>query len=156
MKKTILDQAKEILYERKQEKERQYGPFKESMDKAATVASIIAGHSISSHDVYAAIIGIKLAREGHAHKSDNILDAIVYLAQMNDEKEEKFHPIRDQINEIVEKNKTSFAQMMFKIDPNAKIPTSDEKSRKKSNSNSRRKTGKTKTWHGRAKSVSRK
>lgn len=88
MAKTILDHAKEILYDRKEEKERQYGPFKESMAKAAAAASVLAGHVLSPNDIYAALIGVKLSRQGYANKYDNIVDCIVYLAQMSDELEE--------------------------------------------------------------------
>lgn len=127
MSKTILDHAKEILYDRKEEKERQYGPFKESMAKAADVASVLAGHKLSANDIYAALIGVKLAREGFSHKYDNILDCIVYLSQMSDE---------------LEIHKTSF-EIFYPTDhATEKVSTTVKNSVKKSNTNRGRKTRK--------------
>ena len=41
--KSILQEALEIVEKRDQEKERQYGPFEEGMEKAAKIASLIRG-----------------------------------------------------------------------------------------------------------------
>ena len=87
--KTILEHAKEIYQDRKEEKERQYGPFQKSIEETATVASILAGISINTDTVYSVLVALKLSRQGHAHKYDNILDGIVYLAAWNDSKEIK-------------------------------------------------------------------
>lgn len=78
-KKSILQEAQEIVYERKQEKERQYGPFEESMKRTAKVASILCGKEITAKDVYKILISLKMAREGYAHKKDNLLDAVAYI-----------------------------------------------------------------------------
>lgn len=80
----ILERASAILYDRAEERDRQYGPFDESMEKTQQLAQQIAGHYLSLKDCYCVIIALKLARESHVHKEDNLLDAIVYIAQMND------------------------------------------------------------------------
>lgn len=89
MSKNILDEAAGIVYKRSEEKSRQYGDFHECMDRAARIASEMQGKKITTEDVYAAIIGIKLARQAHKHKYDNLLDGIAYLASMNDYIEKK-------------------------------------------------------------------
>ena len=84
-KKNILEKANDIVFNRSEEKDRQYGNFSESMIKTATIASILSNKEITPDDCYNVMIGLKLAREGNAHKEDNILDVIGYLAQKNTE-----------------------------------------------------------------------
>jgi hypothetical protein len=81
--KTLLERAYEILHERAEEKERQYGDFTESINKTADIASLMSNKKFTTDDVYNILIAMKLARESYAHKEDNILDAVVYLAQKN-------------------------------------------------------------------------
>ena len=80
----ILEQANEIIFKRAEEKERQYGPFEEGMLRASQIASGMTGKTLSAKDVYSCIIAIKLSRESYTHKEDNILDAIAYLASLNE------------------------------------------------------------------------
>ena len=80
----ILKKAHEIVYERVEEKERQYGPFIEGMQRAANIYSGMTGKEMSTDDMYKALIALKLSRQSYNHKEDNILDAIAYLASMND------------------------------------------------------------------------
>ena len=82
----ILQHANAILYERSEEKERQYGPMDECIERTAKLATLMGKRHIDSRDVYNVLIALKLAREAHAHREDNILDAIVYLAAKNDQK----------------------------------------------------------------------
>lgn len=85
----ILDRARAIVYDRSEEKERQYGPFRESMKRAAAIYNNMAwGANATDIDMYKALIALKLSREGFAHKEDNLLDAIAYMASMNDALEE--------------------------------------------------------------------
>jgi Domain of unknown function (DUF6378) len=81
----ILERANEIVFNRSEEKDRQYGPFSEGMEKTAKIASLLSGKEITKTDCYNVMIALKLARESHSHKEDNILDAIAYLAQMNED-----------------------------------------------------------------------
>jgi len=85
----ILKKADEIVNERSEEKERQYGDFFESMEKAANIASSLTGKKIEVEDVYKVMIAVKLSRESFAHKEDNLLDIVAYTGSMNDYLESK-------------------------------------------------------------------
>lgn len=80
----MLEQAYNMLHERSEEKERQYGPFAEGIKKAAAIATAMGTKEITEDDVYNILIALKLSRESYTHKEDNILDAVVYLAQLNE------------------------------------------------------------------------
>ena len=83
----ILEQARGIIYDKSEEKERQYGDFFENMEDAAKIASVMSKKQLTAEDIYHALIGLKFARESHAHKHDNMLDAIAYLASLHEYKE---------------------------------------------------------------------
>lgn len=85
----ILKHAEDILYKRSEEKERQYGPMQDGMRLASRIASSALQRDISPRDVYIILIALKLSRESYNHKYDNILDAIVYLASLNDYENDK-------------------------------------------------------------------
>lgn len=84
--KNILKHAHEIVYEREEEKTRQYGNFHTCMERTAQMASNMSGKVITPEVAYNVLIALKLAREGHSHKYDNLLDAIAYMASLNDYK----------------------------------------------------------------------
>lgn len=88
-KRSICQEAHDIVYERSEEKERQYGPFNEGMERAAQIASGATGKDITDKDMYMIIVALKLSRESYMHKEDNILDAIAYLAALNNSENEK-------------------------------------------------------------------
>ena len=81
----ILKRANAIVNERSEEKERQYGPFSESMKRAAEVYNLIAPPpaKITPEGMFWALIALKLSREHYAHKEDNLLDAVAYLGGLN-------------------------------------------------------------------------
>lgn len=81
----ILEQANKIVNERSEEKERQYGPFAESMRRAADMFNLMSpeGESITVQGMYRALIALKLSRERYAHKEDNLLDAVAYIGALN-------------------------------------------------------------------------
>lgn len=87
----ILEKANQIVNERSEEKERQYGPFKESMERAAALYNLMSPQEerISTTGMYRALIALKLSREAFAHKEDNLLDAVAYMGSMNDYLEEQ-------------------------------------------------------------------
>lgn len=85
----ILEQAHKIVYERSEEDDRNYGDFMVSMQKMASLASIMTGHKLTRRDCYLIMVALKLSREAHAHKRDNILDAVAYLAQMQKEEDDR-------------------------------------------------------------------
>jgi len=80
----ILLKANEIINERSEEKERQYGPFKEGMERAAMIASGATGKQLNASDMYICLVALKLSRQSYNHKEDNLLDAVAYLASLND------------------------------------------------------------------------
>jgi hypothetical protein len=79
----ILKKANEIVNERLDENQRQYGPFEEGMSKAAKLASIMCNKDITTNDMYNCMIALKLSRQSYAHKEDNLLDAVAYMGSMN-------------------------------------------------------------------------
>ena len=75
----ILEEANKIVNERSEEKSRQYGPFSEGMKRAASIASGMSGKDITAHDMYIALVALKLSRQSYTFKDDNLLDAAAYL-----------------------------------------------------------------------------
>ena len=86
----ILEKANQIVNERSEEKERQYGPFQVSMEKAAAIYNLMSpeDQQITTSGMYRAMIALKLSREAYCHKEDNLLDAVAYMGSMNDYLEE--------------------------------------------------------------------
>jgi DNA-binding protein H-NS len=80
----ILEKAKQIVYDRSEEKSRQYGPFEEGMERAALIYNGMTGNKITAKEMYKALIALKLSRESYNHKEDNLLDAVAYISSMND------------------------------------------------------------------------
>ena len=85
----ILHEANEIVNERSEEKERMYGPFSEGMERAAKIASGMSGKDVSGHDMYIALIALKLSRQSYNHKQDNLMDACAYLGAWDNYIQEK-------------------------------------------------------------------
>lgn len=81
----ILERANKIVNERAEEKERQYGPFQASMERAAALYNCMSPNDqqITTTGMYRALIALKLSREAYAHKEDNLLDAAAYIGAMN-------------------------------------------------------------------------
>jgi|DEB0MinimDraft_6_1074348.scaffolds.fasta_scaffold01970_10 hypothetical protein len=88
----ILEKANEIVNERSEEKERQYGPFQQCMLKTAKLASIMSNKEISIVDAYNVLVALKMARQSYAHKEDNLLDAVAYLGSLNNFLEKEGSP----------------------------------------------------------------
>ena len=81
-KVNILSAANAIVNGRSEEKIREYGDFPTSMEKAAMMASLMTSKAISARDMYLCMVAVKLSRESHAHKRDNLLDAVAYLGAL--------------------------------------------------------------------------
>jgi hypothetical protein len=80
----ILEKANSIVYLRTEEKERMYGNFYDCMKKTSVIASEMSNKKITVKDCYNVLIALKLSRQANAHKEDNMLDAIAYMASLND------------------------------------------------------------------------
>jgi DNA-binding protein H-NS len=83
----ILEKANEIVNLRSEEKERQYGPFQEGMERAAKILSGMTGVELDASFMYKAMIALKFSRESYSHKEDNLLDAAAYIGSYNNYKE---------------------------------------------------------------------
>ena len=79
----ILEKANEIVNLRSEEKEREYGPFEEGMQKAAKIASLLSSKDITTVDMYNCMVALKLSRQSCSNKEDNLLDAVAYLGSLN-------------------------------------------------------------------------
>lgn len=79
----ILEEANQIINLRSEEKERAYGPFSESMQKAAIVASELCNKNITTEDFYKCMIALKISRMAYNLKEDTMLDAVGYIAALN-------------------------------------------------------------------------
>ena len=75
----ILETANEIVNLRSEEKEREYGPFSEGMERAASIASGMTGRTWTAHDMYISLVALKLSRQSYNLKEDNLLDCVSYL-----------------------------------------------------------------------------
>ena len=80
---SILSDAENIVNNRSEEKERQYGPFSEGMRRAAMICSGMTGKDLTGADMYAALIALKLSRHSHNYKQDNLLDAVSYIGALD-------------------------------------------------------------------------
>ena len=75
----ILSEANQIINNRSEEKERQYGPLGEGFERAAMIASGMSGKDWDAHDIFIAMIALKFSRQSYNHKEDNLLDAAAYI-----------------------------------------------------------------------------
>ena len=75
----ILEKANEIVNQRSEEKEREYGPFSEGIERAAKVASGMTGREWTAHDIFVSLIALKFSRQSYNFKDDNLLDAVAYI-----------------------------------------------------------------------------
>lgn len=79
----ILLNANEIIFNRKEEKQRQYGPINESITKAARVASELTNKDITTEDMYKCLIALKISRMAYNIKKDTMLDCVGYIAALD-------------------------------------------------------------------------
>lgn len=85
----ILEKANQIVNLRSEEKERQYGPFDESMERAAKILSGMVGKDVDAIFMYKAMVALKMSRESYNHKEDNLLDAVAYIGALHNYIEKK-------------------------------------------------------------------
>ena len=76
---SILKKADGIVNHNTEEKERQYGPFNESMTKAAKIASIMCNKNITTEDFFKCMIALKTARMAYQMKEDTLMDLCAYI-----------------------------------------------------------------------------
>lgn len=76
MKGNILTDAHALINAQRQD---DYGTPAESFQRIATMWSAYLGRAVSCRDVACLMALLKLGREAHAHKRDNLLDAAGYI-----------------------------------------------------------------------------
>jgi len=79
----ILNTADKIVNGRQEEKSREYGPFDESMEKAARIASELTNKEITTKDFYLCLIALKCSRMAYNLKEDTLLDLVAYVGALN-------------------------------------------------------------------------
>lgn len=87
--KSILEVANEIVNNRNEEADRQYGPFSEGMDRAALIFKGMTGFNVTGEHMFKALIALKFSRESYNHKQDNLLDAVAYIQGLENYHNEK-------------------------------------------------------------------
>ena len=81
---STLEEAHEILIKRSQEREREYGPMADSIERAAKIASELCNKEITPQDMFKCMVALKLSRIAHRVKRDSVVDACAYLAALED------------------------------------------------------------------------
>ena len=87
--KKILEEANEIVNQRSEEKDRQYGPFSEGMERAALIFTGMTGIEVTAEHMFKALMALKLSRESYNHKRDNLLDLVAYAQGLDNWLEER-------------------------------------------------------------------
>ena len=80
---SILRRAHDIIDNRTEEKERQYGSMAENCRHAAQIAGIMQNKHFNDSDVMAILAALKLARHNRSYKQDSLLDAVAYLGALD-------------------------------------------------------------------------
>ena len=75
----ILKKADEIMNARSEEKDREYGPFVESIKRASVIATEMCGIEITPEIFCKCLIALKLGRLRYNIKDDTLLDAVAYI-----------------------------------------------------------------------------
>ena len=57
--KSILEEANDIVNNRSEEADRNYGPFSEGMDRAAMIFQGMTGHEVTGADMFKALVALK-------------------------------------------------------------------------------------------------
>ncbi len=81
MNGTVLNEALKLINAQRQD---EYGPPSASFGRIAAMWGAYLGQPISCRDVACLMALLKLAREAHAHKEDNLVDAAGYIGLAGD------------------------------------------------------------------------
>ena len=91
----ILERANDIINNRTEEKNRQYGSMAENCEHAAQIAGIMQNKKFVKSDVIAILAALKLARHNRSYKRDSLLDCVAYLGAydnlMQEEGDDRFN-----------------------------------------------------------------
>lgn len=75
----ILEEANSVLTDRSSEKAKEYGPFSESIEKTARIASELSNSEVTPELVFKVLIALKLSRMAYSNKRDTMLDMVAYI-----------------------------------------------------------------------------
>ena len=81
---TILEDAYDIVVDRKDDDHNDYGEFSESMARAKLIFLGMTGFDLPIQHMYAALVALKLSRESFNHKRDNLVDVCGYIQGLDD------------------------------------------------------------------------
>ena len=86
-----IKRANAIVNQRAEEKNRQYGPFDESIERACEMYNLMSQPEkhLEPEDIFKVLVALKLSREAYNHKEDNLLDAVAYIGAWNNYRENK-------------------------------------------------------------------
>ena len=76
MSDSILTEAHELI---NGERAESYGPVGENWSRTVQIFNAWTGHTLSPVEGLKFMVAVKLARETHRHKADNLRDAAGYL-----------------------------------------------------------------------------
>ena len=74
---SILDTAKKLITD---DRRKEYGDVKESFEEVASLWSVYLGTEVEAKDVAMMMVMLKIQREKHKHKPDNLVDICGYAA----------------------------------------------------------------------------
>lgn len=73
---TVLSDGEQLVTGERRE---QYGPPVECMARTAAAWTAVLGVPVQARQVALCLAAMKLVREGHAHRPDNLVDAAGYV-----------------------------------------------------------------------------
>jgi len=88
IKKSILQEASDIVDERSEERTRAYGPFIDSVNKMAefynaSLPSDMQDQRVTPDRMYIAMAALKLSRQAYTYKRDSAVDLVAYLGALD-------------------------------------------------------------------------
>jgi len=88
IKKSILQEASEIVDDRSEERTRAYGPFIDSVNKMtefynASLPSDMQDQRVTPDRMYIAMAALKLSRQAYTYKRDSAVDLVAYLGALD-------------------------------------------------------------------------
>lgn len=108
--KSILQEAHSIVNERNEDKDRRYGSFDDCMGRVSKLATILTGKDITTEDAYWVLVCLKLSRESHYHKRDNMVDMVGYLQGLHSFREKNLQTEDKLSEEALEKRMNIIGQ----------------------------------------------
>lgn len=81
MTEKLLKISNDLIYS---ERAKEYGSFKDNMTKISVIFEATSGIKLTEEQCAKSLIALKLAREGTKHKRDNLIDAVGYIALLDD------------------------------------------------------------------------